>query len=132
MTSVTPASVAYVATQVRRLLTSHILSIDGSSHRFFGQVRFGLSSASIFCRTDKETDSETFYTSLLELFEDPEEQDETKDLLSWWNRQVFPSFSNVTRLAPTNSVLSKMKAKRAALKAIDSNVQSTGPGTSRE
>ncbi|TEB33287.1 hypothetical protein FA13DRAFT_1577938, partial [Coprinellus micaceus] len=90
MTSVTPASVAYIATQ----------------------VRFALSSASVFCRTDKETDSETFYTSILELFEDPEEQDEVKDLLAWWNHQIFPSFSNVSRAVPANSALSKIKAKR--------------------
>ncbi|KAJ3549076.1 hypothetical protein NMY22_g1014 [Coprinellus aureogranulatus] len=83
MTSVTPASVAYIATQVR---------------------------------TDKETDSETFYTSVLEVFEDPEEQDEVKDLMAWWNRQIFPSFSNVSRIVPTNSALSRIKAKRAASK----------------
>lgn len=84
------------------------------------QVRFALSSASVFCRTDKETDSETFYTSVLELFEDPEEQDEVKDLLAWWNRQIFPSFSNVTRIIPANSALSRIKAKRAVLKARNS------------
>ncbi|KAF6750851.1 hypothetical protein DFP72DRAFT_851379 [Ephemerocybe angulata] len=95
MTCVTPASVAYITTQ----------------------LRFALSSASIFSRTDKETDSETFYTSVLELFEDPEEQDEVKALMAWWNRQVFPSFSNVPRTIPTNSVLSKIKERRAVLKA---------------
>ncbi|KAJ3529028.1 hypothetical protein NMY22_g9167 [Coprinellus aureogranulatus] len=99
MSSVTKASIAYVATQ----------------------IRFALSSAGIFCRTDKETDSETFYTSLLELFEDPEEQDEVKDLLTWWNKQIFPSFSTFRRVIPADSVLSKMKARRAALKALDMN-----------
>ncbi|KAF6741086.1 hypothetical protein DFP72DRAFT_863184 [Ephemerocybe angulata] len=49
MTRVTPASLAYAMTQ----------------------VRFALSSASVFSRTDRETDSETFYTSILELLEDP-------------------------------------------------------------
>lgn len=83
------------------------------------QVWFALSSASVFCRTDKETDSETFYTSVLELFEDPEEQDEVKDLTAWWNRQIFPSFSNVVRVLPAESALSKIKAKRAALKALN-------------
>ncbi|KAF6740839.1 hypothetical protein DFP72DRAFT_1033867 [Ephemerocybe angulata] len=95
MTSVTPASIAYIATQ----------------------VRFALSSASVFCRTDKETDSETFYTSVLELFEDPEEQGEVKDLIAWWNRQVFPSFSNTKKVIPSNSILSRIKARRAAIKA---------------
>ncbi|KAJ3534367.1 hypothetical protein NMY22_g6959 [Coprinellus aureogranulatus] len=54
MSFVTPASIAYIATQ----------------------IRFALSSAGVFSRTDRETDSETFYTSVLELLEDPEEQDE--------------------------------------------------------
>lgn len=81
------------------------------------QLRFALSSASVFCRTDKETDSESFYTSVLEVFEDPEEQDEVRDLMQWWNRQIFPSFSNVRRLVPTNSALSRIKERRAALRA---------------
>lgn len=50
------------------------------------QVRFGLSAASVFSRTDSETDSETFYTTVLELLEEPEEQDEVKELLTWWNQ----------------------------------------------
>ncbi|KAJ3533220.1 hypothetical protein NMY22_g7421 [Coprinellus aureogranulatus] len=95
MTAVTAASIAYIATQ----------------------LRFALSSASVFCRTDKETDSETFYTSVLELFEDPEEQDEVRDLIEWWNRRIFPSFSNIRRVVPANSALSRIKEKRAALQA---------------
>jgi hypothetical protein len=31
------------------------------------------------------TDSETFYSSILEVFDDPEEQEKVKDLLLWWN-----------------------------------------------
>jgi hypothetical protein len=50
------------------------------------QVRFALTLASVFSRTDRETDSETFYTSVLELLEDPEEQDEVKSLMLWWNQ----------------------------------------------
>ena len=34
------------------------------------------------------TDSERFYTSVLELFDNPEEQEEVNELLSWWNRRV--------------------------------------------
>ena len=37
-----------------------------------------------------EMDSETFYISVLEVLEDPEEQDEVKELLSWWNQYVVP------------------------------------------
>lgn len=32
------------------------------------------------------TDSEWFYTSILDLFEDVEEAEEVNDLLTWWNR----------------------------------------------
>ncbi|KAH6888289.1 hypothetical protein BKA70DRAFT_1121574 [Coprinopsis sp. MPI-PUGE-AT-0042] len=64
MTSVTRASLAYISTQ----------------------VRFALTSTSIFSRADTETDSETFYNSVLDLLEDPEEQEEVRDLLSWWNK----------------------------------------------
>jgi hypothetical protein len=32
------------------------------------------------------TDSEWFYTSVIGLLEDPEENDEVKGLLVWWNR----------------------------------------------
>ncbi|KAH6893813.1 hypothetical protein BKA70DRAFT_1118743, partial [Coprinopsis sp. MPI-PUGE-AT-0042] len=63
MTKVTKASLAYVATL----------------------VRFALSSATVFSRTDEEMDSETFYNSLLEFLEDPEEQEEAEALLDWWN-----------------------------------------------
>jgi hypothetical protein len=34
------------------------------------------------------TDSETFYNSILNLLEDPEEAAEVEDLLNWWNRSV--------------------------------------------
>ena len=32
------------------------------------------------------TDSETFYSSILDLLEDPLEQEEVQDLLTRWNR----------------------------------------------
>ena len=82
MSKVTAPSIAYVATQVRNCTTG--LTYRTVTIRF--QVRFALSSASVFCKTDRETDSETFYQSVLELLEDPEEMAEVKDLLNWWNR----------------------------------------------
>ncbi|KAG1901254.1 uncharacterized protein F5891DRAFT_950795 [Suillus fuscotomentosus] len=69
MNRVTVASIAYIATQ----------------------VRFALSSSSVFSRTDTSTDSETFYHSLLDLFEDPDESKEVDELLTWWNRYYFNS-----------------------------------------
>ncbi|KAH6871597.1 hypothetical protein BKA70DRAFT_1379438 [Coprinopsis sp. MPI-PUGE-AT-0042] len=64
MTCVTIPSLAYIATQ----------------------VRFALSSTAVFSRTDKITDSETFYNSLITFLEDPEEREEVYRLLKWWNR----------------------------------------------
>ncbi|KJA13711.1 hypothetical protein HYPSUDRAFT_208140 [Hypholoma sublateritium FD-334 SS-4] len=64
MTRVTTASIAYAATQ----------------------ARFALSSSSVFNRSDTVTDSERFYTSILELLDEPDEADEVDSLLSWWNR----------------------------------------------
>lgn len=50
------------------------------------QVRFALSSASMFSRTDRATDSEGFYELLIEVLEDPDEYVEVADLLKWWNQ----------------------------------------------
>ncbi|KAG1882190.1 hypothetical protein F4604DRAFT_1921918 [Suillus subluteus] len=71
MTAVTAPSVTYITTL----------------------VRFALCSLSVFSRTDTATDSETFYHSLLDLMEDPDEKGEVIDLLVWWNRQIFPTSS---------------------------------------
>ncbi|KAG1879046.1 hypothetical protein F4604DRAFT_1880062 [Suillus subluteus] len=101
MNCVTIASIAYITTQ----------------------VRFSLSSSSVFSRTDTSMDSETFYHSLLDLFEDPDESKEVDELLTWWNRQVFPTSSAAKWPISANSALSKIQIKRLATKnAADSNV----------
>ncbi|KAG1846036.1 hypothetical protein F4604DRAFT_1595159 [Suillus subluteus] len=94
MNSVTIASLAYIATQ----------------------VRFALSSSLVFSHTDTTTDSETFYHSLLDLLEDPEEYKEIDELLTWWNRQVFPTSSAAKRPISANSALFKIRQKCLALK----------------
>ncbi|KAG1863295.1 hypothetical protein C8R48DRAFT_602829 [Suillus tomentosus] len=96
MNSVTIASMAYIATQ----------------------IRFALSSSSVFSRTDTVTDSETFYHSLLDLLEDPDESKEVDELLVWWNHQVFPTSAAAKRPITANSALSKIRQKRFALKQI--------------
>ena len=53
------------------------------------QVRFALSSSPVFSRTDTSTDSERFYNSILDLFEDADEKEEVNDLIMWWNRYVL-------------------------------------------
>ena len=50
------------------------------------QAHFALSSSAVFSRTDNVTDSERFYHSVLEYFEDVDEQQEVEELLVWWNR----------------------------------------------
>ncbi|KAG2134237.1 hypothetical protein BD769DRAFT_1627191 [Suillus cothurnatus] len=93
MKSVTKASLAYIATQ----------------------VRFSLSSSSVFSRTDTITDSDNFYHSILDLLEDPDENEEVADLMMWWTRRVFPNSSSSQRSISKNSALSKIREKRAIL-----------------
>ncbi|KIM75190.1 hypothetical protein PILCRDRAFT_681578 [Piloderma croceum F 1598] len=100
MTQVTPASIAYIATQ----------------------VRFALSSSPVFSRTDTVTDSETFYTSILDFLEEADEKKEVNDLLVWWNRQIFPTYSS-TRPPPVgNCPLARLRQKRSALRALSHNM----------
>jgi hypothetical protein len=56
---------------------------------YLRKVQFALSSASIFSRTDKTTDSEQFYLSLFNLLDDAREKRELDTLLAWWNRYVL-------------------------------------------
>lgn len=99
MTQVTSASIAYVATQ----------------------IRFALSSSPIFSRTDTATDSERFYNSILDLFDDPDEKEEVSELLLWWNRQIFPNYLSTRRPICKDSALTRIKEKRAELKAMALN-----------
>ncbi|OJA21325.1 hypothetical protein AZE42_13453 [Rhizopogon vesiculosus] len=93
MKSVTKGSLAYIATQ----------------------VRFSLSSSSVFSRTDMVTDSENFYQTILDLLEDPDEIEEVADLMTWWSRRVFPNSSSPQKGVSKNSALAKIRERRAAL-----------------
>jgi hypothetical protein len=86
MSEVTPASIAYIATQASFIFVSMVVTLLTLG---VSQVRFALSSSPVFSRTDTITDSETFYNSLLSLLEDEEEKDEIRKLLVWWNRCVY-------------------------------------------
>ena len=70
--------IAYIATQVYLLLYKYMCLLT-----FNSEVLFTLSSSSC---TDKICDSECFYSSIVELLYDPEEQKEVEELLSWWNQ----------------------------------------------
>jgi hypothetical protein len=133
MTHVTPASIAYIATQVRT--NSFPFIPFKHTCQVYLQTRFSLSSSSVFSRTDTSTDSERFYNSVLELFDDIEEREEVEELLVWWNRcalpthhycdptepgicrQIFPNYISVFRPLAKDSALAKIKEKRARTRA---------------
>jgi hypothetical protein len=134
MTQVTAASIAYIATQVLCWITwCHALWWK------LLKVRFALSSSPVFSRTDTVTDSERFYTTVLDLFDDIDEMEEINELLTWWNRyelffgwffsshiwqcysQIFPSYSSAKRPVSKNSALARIKQKRAELRSIALN-----------
>jgi hypothetical protein len=127
MTTVTKPSLAYIATQVGKVLK---LSMSITDHII--QVRFALCSTSTFSRTDTSTDSEAFYNSILDLLEDPEEREEVDTLLQWWNRQeaqpilrrrqanlaprqIFPQTAAESRALIEGSALARIKHKRRAI-----------------
>ena len=88
---------------------------------------------------DMVTNSNWFYNSILELFDDIEEQEEVRELIEWWNRyvhwesadirnlnlmcyrQIFPNYISTRRTFPINSTLAKIKECRAAKKATQNN-----------
>lgn len=124
MSKVTKASIAYAATHVSTS-SSYISHLDKR------QVRFALSSASVFSRTDKITDSECFYNSILSLLDQPAERGDVAELLLWWNRwcralnllfliltsdysQVFPKSLPARRAIDAASPLARIAAKRAS------------------
>ncbi|TEB30832.1 hypothetical protein FA13DRAFT_1791985 [Coprinellus micaceus] len=93
MTQVTIPSIAYIATQ----------------------VRFALSSSTTFSRTDLVTDSEFFYDLIIDLLEDPDEEIEVAQLLRWWNQQIFPVQVKDSRSVHGDSVIAKIKERRALI-----------------
>ena len=99
-----------------------------------------LSSAPVFCRSDTVSDSEQFYLSVLEHFNDMEELKEVNNLLEWWDwydnvslalhsiNKPLPSFRQVLHNWPrfhhpisAMSALGLIKAKHRQLIAINTN-----------
>ena len=83
---------------------------------------------------DTVTDSDWFYNSILELFDDIEEQEEVHKLIEWnryvhWGsvdirnlnlmryRQIFPNYISTRWSFPINSILVKIKEHKAAFQA---------------
>ena len=104
-------------------------------------MRFALSTAAVFTRTDTETDSVRFYNTLLEFLEDPEEQEDVNQLLLFWNqsvslcfgrsdndwmctRLIFPAYTSSKVPVTKDSALAQLKRKRAErkLQSISNNV----------
>ncbi|KAH6871076.1 hypothetical protein BKA70DRAFT_1131287 [Coprinopsis sp. MPI-PUGE-AT-0042] len=90
MKSVTIPSLAYVATQ----------------------VRFALSSSPTFSRTDLITDSERFYSSVIQAFSDEREKENVEALLAWWDMQIFPVYNERNKHPKKGSVLALMAEQR--------------------
>ncbi|KAL4079774.1 hypothetical protein J3A83DRAFT_4185731 [Scleroderma citrinum] len=89
MCSVTKASIVYIVTQ----------------------TCFALTSAQIFSQTDLVTDSECFYFSIVELLDDPDEKEEVDQLMTWWNRQIFPLYADPECLPSRDSALARIHQK---------------------
>ncbi|KAF9455727.1 hypothetical protein BDZ94DRAFT_1179339 [Collybia nuda] len=85
------------------------------------QARFALTSCPTFTRSDTVTDLERFYNSVLDFLEDPDEQEEVKSLMVWWNRQIFPSSLSGRCPITNGSALAKMQEKRVVLKVLAQN-----------
>ena len=55
------------------------------------QLRFALSSAGAFSKSDVNADVQGFYGTIYRLLSSPDEKVNVKQLLRWWNRRVFPA-----------------------------------------
>ncbi|TFK20304.1 hypothetical protein FA15DRAFT_599991, partial [Coprinopsis marcescibilis] len=86
MTSVTIASIVYIATQVTTTALTTCLVLLNLSLNARSQVRFALTNAEPFSRSDRVTDSQSFYQSLYRFLDNPDYHEEVDDLLKWWNR----------------------------------------------
>ncbi|KAG2059466.1 hypothetical protein BDR06DRAFT_979970 [Suillus hirtellus] len=79
------------------------------------QIQFALTSSPVFSHTDMVTDSERFYNSILEIFEDLDEKQEVDDLTVW---QIFPSYLTAQYPLIKNSVLARIQQKRVQMKEV--------------
>ncbi|EJD46774.1 hypothetical protein AURDEDRAFT_39892, partial [Auricularia subglabra TFB-10046 SS5] len=55
------------------------------------QLRFALSSAGAFSKSDTNADVSGFYYTIYRLLSSPDEKVNVTQLLKWWNRRVFPA-----------------------------------------
>ncbi|KIJ50492.1 hypothetical protein M422DRAFT_245783, partial [Sphaerobolus stellatus SS14] len=97
MDKVTPSSIAYVAAQVRFALSS------GESN---------IRSGGAFCQT-------SFYWHIMQFLQEPMFEEEVKELLEWWNSEIFPEWKaeQDTPADETTDSLQLMKKQAAAKRA---------------
>ncbi|KAF9238704.1 hypothetical protein BU15DRAFT_88319 [Melanogaster broomeanus] len=89
--------------------------------RIHGMRSVTKASLAYVATQDHVTDSERFYNSILELLDDIDEKDEVEQLLTWWNCQVFPLYSDIERLPSQNSAFARIRQKCAEYKERDVN-----------
>ncbi|KAG2005518.1 hypothetical protein CC2G_001918 [Coprinopsis cinerea AmutBmut pab1-1] len=105
-----------VATRAGNAKIHGMTSVNGPSLAYVAtQIRFALSSEGSFVRDGNGEELEDFYQSILEVFEDPYQQDDAKKLLSWWNQQIFPAYMHKQRAIPATAPLASFRAYSAAI-----------------
>ncbi|KZP21867.1 hypothetical protein FIBSPDRAFT_910647 [Athelia psychrophila] len=104
MNEVTFASIAYVATM----------------------VRFAMSSSACFSRTDYVTDSEKFYKTVMELFNDTRARTRMNELKTWWNIKIFPGSATASGPILTDTPLARIRAM------LDAEQAAAGAGDEQE
>ncbi|KAL1939912.1 hypothetical protein VTO73DRAFT_9612 [Trametes versicolor] len=92
MMSVTPGSIIYAATH----------------------VHFALSSAAVFNKNNQNNDTVVFHRALVAFFEDPLFAAPVADMLTWWNRVIFPTAHQGLATGTINRGLVQMQAAMQA------------------
>lgn len=86
------------------------------------QLRFALSSAGAFSKSDANADVTGFYGTIYSLLSSPDEKVNVNQLLKWWNRRVFPGGRGQVLTADStlnffHAAAKRRKAAEAALAA---------------
>ncbi|GJJ11231.1 hypothetical protein Clacol_005463 [Clathrus columnatus] len=104
MHEVTTCSIAYIAVQVCAALSL-------VEHNFKFSAVFDLLK---------------FYWNIVEYLDEPDAEDEVRDLLDWWNFQIFPDCKKTTTVFQSQEMdsLALLKAQRAAKRRVRADAES--------
>nr|VWO98455.1 Cation transport ATPase [Ganoderma boninense] len=94
--------------QVKQRLDARDDEGDASLHRVRGDSR----TRSTFASNDTSADYQSFYNLLLGFLAHPAEREKVNDLLSWWNKQVFPNYVSSSYAPTANSPLARLTQNR--------------------